>query len=73
MLTRWRRYEIPNADWTEAEQQIKKTKGDGAKSTVVAIKKAKRKAAPGETAAEIFEEEMGEKKRGSKKQKGGRK
>jgi len=71
------RYEIPadKGDWTEAEKQIRKaalSKSEG-RSTIVSVKTgksaAKRKA--GETAEEIYEEEV-EKVRNKKPKKGKR-
>lgn len=69
-----RRYEIPSAetaDWESAEKHIKA----GKKTTVVSVKtvkQSKRKA--GETAAEIYEQEIGGgKSKKSKKSKGGKK
>ncbi|KAH0604806.1 uncharacterized protein H6S33_006474 [Morchella sextelata] len=68
------KYEIPSAetaDWESAEKQIKA----GKRTTVVSVKtvkQSKRKA--GETAAEIYEQEIGSgKSKKSKKSKGGKK
>lgn len=78
-LTHQLRYEnaAEGADWSQAEKQIKEAvvKGDKAKSTVVSVKTKgeKRKAAVVETAADIFEKEMGTAGRGGKKHKKGKK
>lgn len=67
------RYEIPSADtadWETAEKQI--AGGKGKKSTVVSVKTVKeKKRKAGETAEEIYEQELGgSKKKKSKKSKG---
>ena len=71
-LYRSTRYEIDNdaPAWEDAEKQI--TKSNGGSGTVVSVKSSsgKRKVAPGQTAAEIYEETFGaDGKKGSKKSK----
>ena len=68
------RYEIPTdkGDWTEAEKQIRKAVSKGVKegkSTVVSVKtgKSASKRKAGETAEEIYEEEVTKFKNKSKK------
>lgn len=70
------RYEIPSAesaDWDSAEKQIKSAAsrlGSG-KSTVVSVKtKSHKKRKAGETAAEIYEQEIASSTKKSKKRKG---
>lgn len=68
------RYEIEEGapGWAEAEKQVKKAALKGEKSTVVSVKSTKApKRKAGETAAEIYEAELGEKK--PKKAKKGKK
>jgi N-acetyltransferase 10 len=59
------RYEIEEGapGWADAEKQILNATKSGKKDPVVSVKssKTKRKAGVGETAAEIYAEEMGEK------------
>ena len=62
------RYEIANggADWAEAESQIKRaaqTKANGGKSMTVSVKTSKPALAKrkGESAAEVYAEEIGNK------------
>jgi N-acetyltransferase 10 len=71
------RYEIEEGapGWADAEKQVLNATKSGKKNPVVSVKstKTKRKAGVGETAAEIYAEEMGEKahkksKKGSKKE-----
>ncbi|CCX31909.1 GNAT acetyltransferase 2-domain-containing protein [Pyronema domesticum] len=70
------KYELPKegADWSSAEKQIREVVlGKNAKSTVVSVKSTsttKRKA--GETAAEIYEEEMSKLSKNKKPKKGKR-
>ena len=68
------RYEIEAGapGWAEAEKQVKNASKSGKKDLVVSVKSAKSKRKAGESAAEIYEQEMGEKahkkaKKGSKK------
>jgi N-acetyltransferase 10 len=70
------RYEIEEGapGWADAEKLVLNATKSGKKNPVVSVKstKSKRKAGVGETAAEIYAEEMGEKahkksKKGSKK------
>ncbi|KAJ8065947.1 hypothetical protein OCU04_005048 [Sclerotinia nivalis] len=58
--------------WAEAEKQVKNAAKSGKKDIVVGVKSTKTKRKAGESAAEIYEQEMGEKthkkaKKGSKK------
>jgi len=57
------RYEIAEGDpgWAEAEKQILKAAKDGRSSMMVSVKTAKPKRKAGETAAEIYAEEIGDK------------
>ena len=57
------RYEIAEGapGWAEAEKQILKVAKDGQNSMVVSVKTAKPKRKAGETAAEIYAEEIGDK------------
>ncbi|TGZ84140.1 N-acetyltransferase [Ascodesmis nigricans] len=68
------RYEIPteSADWAEAEKAVKKAveKGEAVDGKVVSVKKKGEKRKAGESAAEIYEKEMGALKRGKKVKKG---
>lgn len=67
------RYEIDNdaPAWEEAEKQITKSNGSGTVVSVKSSSSSKRKVAPGQTAAEIYEETFGAdgNKKGSKKSK----
>jgi N-acetyltransferase 10 len=72
----YRRYEIEEGapGWADAERQVLTATKSGYKNPVVSVKSTKPKRKAGETAAEIYEQEMGEKahkkaKRGSKKEK----
>lgn len=69
------RYEIAEGapGWADAEKQVLNAAKKGQKSVVVSVKTAKPKRKAGESAAEIYAEEMGEKqhkkaKKGSKKE-----
>jgi N-acetyltransferase 10 len=71
------RYEIEEGapGWADAEKQVLNATKSGKKNPAVSVKstKTKRKAGVGETAAEIYAEEMGEKahkrpKKGSKRE-----
>jgi N-acetyltransferase 10 len=69
------RYEIEEAapGWADAEKQVLNATKGGQKNPVVSVKTTKKRK-PTETAAQIYEEEMGEKthkkaKKGSKKEK----
>jgi N-acetyltransferase 10 len=62
LLTRIARYAIDGdaPAWEDAEKQVRNAAKDGKANPVVSVKsKHKRKA--GQTAAEVYEEEMGEK------------
>jgi N-acetyltransferase 10 len=68
------RYEIEAGapGWAEAEKQVLSAAKSGQKNPVVSVKSSKSKRKAGETAAEIYEQELGEKahkkaKKGSKK------
>lgn len=68
------RYEIEEGalGWADAEKQVLNAAKSGQKNPVVSVKSEKKKRKAGETAAEIHEQEMGEKahkkaKRGPKK------
>jgi N-acetyltransferase 10 len=70
------RYEIEEGapGWADAERQVLAATKSGHKNPVVSVKSTKTKRQAGETAAEIYDQEMGEKghkkaKRGSKKEK----
>lgn len=71
------RYEIATEapGWAQAEQEILKATKKGTKPSAISVKTVKPKRKAGETAAEIYEEEMGEKKkdRSHKKAKTGKK
>lgn len=71
------RYEIASEapGWQRAEQEVLKATKKGAKPSAISVKTTKPKRKAGESAAEIYEEEMGEKKkdRGNKKAKTGKK
>jgi N-acetyltransferase 10 len=69
------RYEIEEGapGWADAERQVLNATKDGQKNPVVSVKTSKKRK-PGETAAQIYEEEVGEKihkkaKKASKKEK----
>lgn len=49
--------------WEEAEKQAKSAAKSGKSNPVVSVKSGKQKRKAGPTAAEIYEEEMGEKSR----------
>ncbi|OBT77245.1 hypothetical protein VF21_04072 [Pseudogymnoascus sp. 05NY08] len=70
-------YEIASEapGWAHAEQEVLKATKKGAKPSAISVKTLKSKRKAGESAAEIYEEEMGEKKkdRGNKKAKTGKK
>ncbi|KAL7272500.1 N-acetyltransferase 10 [Rhizina undulata] len=67
------KYQLPegeSADWDGADKQIKAaTSNEGGRSTIVSVKtkKKQQKRKAGETAAEIYEQEMGSLKKKSKK------
>jgi N-acetyltransferase 10 len=70
------RYEIEEGapGWADAERQVLSATKSGQKNPVVSVKSTKTKRKAGETAAEIYEQELREKahkkaKRGSKKEK----
>jgi N-acetyltransferase 10 len=70
------RYEIEEGapGWVDAERQVLNATKSGNKNPVVSVKSAKTKRKAGETAAEIYEHEMGDKahkkaKKGSKREK----
>lgn len=70
------RYEIEEGapGWADAERQVLNATKSGQKNPVVSVKITKTKRKAGETAAEIYEQELGEKahkkaKKGSKKEK----
>jgi N-acetyltransferase 10 len=72
----YHRYEIEEGapGWADAERQVLSATKNGQKNTVVSVKSTKTKRKAGESAAEIFEQEMGEKthkkvKKASKKEK----
>lgn len=67
------RYEIDGdaPAWQEAEQQLKNAATDGKGNAVVSVKSGKSKRKAGPTAAEIYDEALGEKSR--KKSKKGKK
>ena len=67
-----RRYEISEGapGWADAEKQVKNAAKSGRKGVTVSVKTGKRKAGEGETAAEIYEQEMGDKKKSKKGKKG---
>jgi N-acetyltransferase 10 len=56
------RYEIEEAapGWADAERQVLNATKDGQKNPVVSVKTNKKRK-PGETAAQIYEKELGEK------------
>lgn len=56
------RYEIEEAasGWTEAEKQVSNATKSGQKHPIVSVKTSKKRK-PAETAAQIYEAEMGEK------------
>ncbi|OBT55114.1 hypothetical protein VE04_05502 [Pseudogymnoascus sp. 24MN13] len=70
-------YEIASEapGWAHAEQEVLKATKKGAKPSAISVKTLKAKRKAGESAAEIYEEEMGDKKkdRGNKKAKTGKK
>lgn len=68
------RYEIEAGapGWAEAEKQVKNAAKSGKKDIVVGVKSAKSKRKAGESAAEIYEQELGEKAH-KKAKKGGKK
>lgn len=57
------RYEIEEGapGWADAEKQVLSAARSGQKNPVVSVKSAKQKREAGETAADIYEAEMGEK------------
>lgn len=68
------RYEIEGGapGWADAEKQVLDAAKKGLKTNVVSVKSSKSKRKAGETAAEIYEQELGEKvhkraKNGSKR------
>ena len=70
------RYEIEEGalGWADAERQVLNAAKSGQKNPVVSVKSTKTRRKAGETATEIYEQELGEKahkktKRGSKKEK----
>jgi N-acetyltransferase 10 len=72
-VTNVERYEIADGapGWADAERQVLKATKSGQKNMVVSVKSLKKRKT-GETAAEIYEQELGEKahkkaKKGSKK------
>ncbi len=69
------RYEIEEGapGWADAEKQVLNAMKSGNRNPVVSVKSTKTKRKVGETAAEIYEQEMGDKahkkaKKGSKKE-----
>jgi N-acetyltransferase 10 len=73
LLTITQRYEIADGapGWADAEKQVLNAAKSGQKNVVVSVKSQKKRKT-GETAAEIYEQELGEKvhkkaKKGSKK------
>lgn len=73
LLTDSKRYEIADGapGWADAERQVQNATKSGQKNVVVSVKSLKKRK-PSETAAEIYEQELGEKvhkkaKKGSKK------
>jgi N-acetyltransferase 10 len=72
----YHRYEIEEGapGWADAERQVLSATKSGQKNPVVSVKSTKTKRKAGESAAEILEQEMGEKahkkvKKGPKKDK----
>lgn len=70
------RYEIEEGapGWADAEKQVLSASRSGQKNPVVSVKSAKQKRKAGESAGEIYEQELGEKahkkvKKSSKKNK----
>lgn len=64
------RYEIEEGapGWASAEKQVLAATKSGNKNPVVSVKSSKeKKRKAGESAAEIYEKEMGDKEKGSKK------
>lgn len=73
LLTSTKRYEIADGapGWADAEKQVLNATKSGQKNVVVSVKSQKKRKT-GETAAEIYEQELGEKvhkkaKKGPKK------
>jgi N-acetyltransferase 10 len=59
------RYEVATdaPGWAQAEAEVLKATKKGAKPSAISVKTLKAKRKAGESAAEIYEEELGEKKR----------
>jgi N-acetyltransferase 10 len=62
LLTSSKRYEIADGapGWADAERQVQNATKSGQKNVVVSVKSLKKRKT-GETAAEIYEQELGEK------------
>lgn len=66
------RYEIEGdaPAWEDAEKKVKSAAREGKSNPVVSVKSSKQKRKAGQTAAEVYEETFGEKKKkGSKRAK----
>lgn len=68
------RYEVATdaPGWAQAEAEVKKATMKGQNPSAVSVKTLKAKRKAGESAAEIYEEELGKKKKGHKKAKTGK-
>lgn len=59
------RYEVATdaPGWSQAEAEVKRATAKGVKPSAISVKTLKAKRKAGESAAEIYEEEMGEKRK----------